>query len=195
MALTQQTDIQIALEILLEETEGEISRINHLGAQAFDAGDYASVDEIRTQAQQLRSFREKVTALAQEWEQLQQALGLSLEPSATRVTERRYLGRAPQGQMTPREEYRIPLLQVLEENNGSAPAVEILKQLERKLADRLNEIDYEILPSAPNEPRWRKNANWIRFELVREGLMRKDSRRGIWEISEAGRRYLKSHQQ
>jgi hypothetical protein len=46
-------------------------------------------------------------------------------------------------------------------------------------------VDYaRVMRSAPNEPRWRKNANWIRFALVREGVTRKDSHRGIGEISE-----------
>ncbi|RMH13146.1 MAG: hypothetical protein D6698_14360, partial [Gammaproteobacteria bacterium] len=37
---------------------------------------------------------------------------------------------------------------------------------------------------------WRNTAQWCRNTMVREGLMKSDSPYGIWEITEAGRKYL-----
>ena len=34
-------------------------------------------------------------------------------------------------------------------------------------------------------PRWKKNVQWIRFDLVERGVMKKDSQRGVWELSES----------
>ena len=38
--------------------------------------------------------------------------------------------------------------------------------------------------------RWRNTAHWARYELVQDGLLKDDSKRGIWEISEKGRQFL-----
>ena len=38
---------------------------------------------------------------------------------------------------------------------------------------------------------WHKEANFARFLMVQEGLLKKGSPRGLWEITEAGRTFLK----
>ena len=50
-------------------------------------------------------------------------------------------------------------------------------------AGHLNDYDYQPLPSDPNTIRWRNTAQWCRNTMVREGLLKSDSPRGIWEIS------------
>jgi len=54
----------------------------------------------------------------------------------------------------------------------------------------LRDVDYQPLASDPELPRWRNAAQWARNSMVQEGLLRDDSPRGIWEISEAGKRWL-----
>jgi len=39
------------------------------------------------------------------------------------------------------------------------------------------------LRSNPKEVHWRNRAQWYRNTLLREGLLKSDSPRGIWEIS------------
>ncbi len=34
---------------------------------------------------------------------------------------------------------------------------------------------------------WRNSAQWARNSMVQEGLLKADSPRGVWNISEAGR--------
>jgi len=48
-------------------------------------------------------------------------------------------------------------------------------------------VDYEPLASDPEMLRWRNTAQWARNSMVKEGLLKSNSPRGIWEISEAGR--------
>jgi restriction system protein len=43
-------------------------------------------------------------------------------------------------------------------------------------------------------PRWRNTAQWARNSLREEGLIRDDSPRGIWEITDKGRQWLKAEE-
>jgi Mrr N-terminal domain len=54
----------------------------------------------------------------------------------------------------------------------------------------LRDVPYEPLASAPDMPRWKNAAQWARNSMVKEGLLRSNSPRGIWESSEAGTRFL-----
>jgi hypothetical protein len=65
---------------------------------------------------------------------------------------------------------------------------EVLDLVEKKMKGTLNQYDFEPLSSG--EIRWRNTAQWCRNTLVQEDLMRRDSPRGIWEISEEGRKQL-----
>jgi len=96
------------------------------------------------------------------------------------------------GIKTPQSQYRIPILQVLTELGGQGRINEILERVYEKMEDILNKVDLELLPSG-TDYRWRNTAQWARNTMVNEGLLRNDSPRGIWEITEKGRSYLKEH--
>ena len=96
------------------------------------------------------------------------------------------------GIKTPQSQYRIPILQVLTELGGRGEVNEILEKVYEKMKDILNKVDLELLPSG-TDYRWRNTAQWARNTMVNEGLLRNDSPRGIWEITEKGKIYLKEH--
>ena len=54
------------------------------------------------------------------------------------------------------------------------------------MGGQLRDVDYEPLAFNPETPRWRNAAQWARNSLVREGLLKNDSPRGVWEISDIG---------
>jgi hypothetical protein len=54
----------------------------------------------------------------------------------------------------------------------------------------LKEVDYDPLASDPDLPRWRNAAQWARSMMVKEGLLKADSPRGVWEIADKGRAVL-----
>ena len=83
-------------------------------------------------------------------------------------------------------EFRGPILVVLQEMGGRGHAREVLKAVERRMSNRLSHVDYQILPSG-QQKRWEKSANWERMNMVNDGLLRNDSRRGVWGLTEAGR--------
>lgn len=135
------------------------------------------------------SSGEKVKALQREWASF---TSRGVQPSGQRV-RRRKGKRFPRGRRTPEEAFRRPILEALVELGGSAPLREVLKRVEGKMASTLTPHDREPLPSDPKTLRWKNTAQWCRNTLVREGLMKGDSPHGLWEISEAGREWLRQN--
>jgi len=85
----------------------------------------------------------------------------------------------------PQKEFRIPLLMTLLKFGGRAHAKDVRPLLGAIVAPRLVKGDYESVSTG--DPRWWNAACWERNELVKEGLLRGNSERGIWELSEAGK--------
>ena len=79
------------------------------------------------------------------------------------------------------------------ELGGEAGPQEVIKWVQTQMKDQLKSVDYEALPSNPNVPRWCNLVMWERQNMKAEGLLRDDSPRGIWAISETGRQYLQQH--
>ena len=183
----ENNEVNIAFEILLEEIEGVVNALNEEGAKAFKEGDYEKARSLIEEATRLTEFRERVKNLQKEWE----SLFVSKIPKAKKGKKRITYKRLPRGLRTPEDKFRIPILEALLELGGSAPMNKVLEVVERKMKGVLNEYDYKRLASEPHEIRWKNTAQWCRNTLVREGLLRADSPRGIWEISEKGRRWIK----
>lgn len=98
--------------------------------------------------------------------------------------------RVPNGSLLPETEYDRPLLEALVELGGSAPARSVVEAVGERVKDRLTELDRERLPSGGI--RWENRLQFVRLRLVEEGFMVKESGRGIWAISDEGRRFVAS---
>lgn len=181
-------EVSSAFEILLEEIEAEIDFVNNIGSKGFDARDYERAKEALERAGVLTAFRDKLAALRAEWESLA-AAAESQEDEDTKA-ERRNLGRLRKGLRTPESEYRVPILQALTEMGGSGKAADVLDRVLEMMKPRLRPVDFEPLASGPDNPRWRNAAQWARNSMVNEGLLKRDSPRGVWEITEAGKQRL-----
>jgi hypothetical protein len=110
---------------------------------------------------------------------------LGLDSSAeTTFRDRKAGRRARTGTILSRFEYDVPILTALARRGGSAPMNEVVDDVGEMLAERLTELDKQ--PVRSGEIRWRNRAMWRRLRLVKSGLLKEDSPRGIWELSEAG---------
>jgi hypothetical protein len=89
------------------------------------------------------------------------------------------------GLKTPQQAYRRPILEALHELGGSASVGDVLEVVGKKMKSLLIDIDYQKLPSG-TDIRWRNTAMWERFNLVKDGLLKSESRSGIWELSGKG---------
>jgi len=92
---------------------------------------------------------------------------------------------------TREEAYYVPILQVLADLGGSGKVAEVLDRVGKKMKGILKKADYEPLASSPDNLRWRNAAQWARNSMVNEGLLKKDSPRGVWEITDKGVDYVK----
>ncbi len=188
MSQNDPTNVSAAFEMLLEEIEAEIDFQDQLGARAFGKHDYDAAHKAADYAAQIGAFRERVATFREEWV----ALVLSHQDRKEEElpgTQRSDLGRLPKGVATPQSAYRQPILQVLIEMGGSGRMNDVLKKVEQVMRGRLRPVDYEPHRS-DGVLRWSKSAQWARNRMAREGLLKSDSQRGIWEISEAGRQAL-----
>lgn len=114
-----------------------------------------------------------------------------IEPSITKTTRRIQNGRLPNGQKTPQSAYNQPIMEAIYELGGSAQVGEVLQGVEKKMKSLLTDVDYQKLPSI-NSIRWKNTAQWERFELVKDGLLKSESPRGVWELSSIGLQEIES---
>lgn len=183
------TPIDQLWEELLDGFQALAQSLNQQGSEAFLGGDYELARQLADRASQLEEFCDEVRALFREWKRLEPII---CKQSARELGES---GRLPRGLATPQEAFRRPLLEALVELGGEAPAAEVLALVEQKMQDKLNEFDWQPLPSDPRSVRWRRNVHWCRSGLAQEGLIRSDAPRGIWGITDRGREELARLQQ
>jgi restriction system protein len=182
------TNVSSAFEILLEEVEAEIDFTNGVGSKAFERRDYDKAKEALESSGQLTAFRDKVASLRKEWEDL--AAKAEREEDEETRAERRNLGKLRKGLRTPESAYYKPLLKVIDQMGGSGKVANILDRVKKALKPILKPVDYDPLASSPDMPRWRNTAQWARNSMIRDGLLKADSARGVWEITDRGREML-----
>ena len=182
------TNVLSAFEMLLEEVEAEIDFVNGVGAKAFEGRDYSSAKEALERAGTLATFRDRIAALRKEWAQMA-AVAERDEDEETRE-QRRNLGKLRKGVRTPEAAYYVPILKVLDQMGGSGKVADVLERVGELMKPVLKDVDYAPLASGPENPRWRNAAQWARNSMVHEGLLKADSLRGVWQISEQGRAML-----
>lgn len=106
----------------------------------------------------------------------------SQEPRCDAPPPRR--SRASTGELLPLEDYELPLLRALSGLGGSGPKHQVTDAVEEMLGERLKLRDRE--PLANGEVRWENRLGFARLRAVERGYLRPDSRRGVWELAEAG---------
>jgi len=172
---------------LLEEVRDAIAAVNKAGGAAQTAGRLSEAEQALARAKGLEAIRMELEAIR---ERLTALVGENAPETATRAVKE---GRAPTGRKTPNDAFRVPILRALVALGGSAPMQSVLQHVHDQIGDRFVTVDLQPLPSDPDSVRWKNTAQWCRLRLKHEGLLRDDSPWGVWEISEAGRRWLEEH--
>ena len=88
--------------------------------------------------------------------------------------------------LTPQSEFTLPLLETLVQAGGSLRVSEAIRRIGEKLGGQLTPADRQSIKSG--QIRWQNRAQWQRLRLLRQGYLASDSPRGVWEITENGRR-------
>ena len=76
--------------------------------------------------------------------------------------------------------YREPIIEALKEFGGKGTVDEVLNIVFKKVEPRLTAIDYE--KTQIGLVRWRSTALWERYQMVKEGILKSNSPRGIWVL-------------
>lgn len=152
--------------------------------------------ELAALEQQLGPLLERKQTLARKLAVFKEVLPSSLDgisEAGTEVTRDPGLGPSSsprkRRRFTPVAVYWLPILQALVECGGRARREEVVELVGRKMQDVLTSDDRELLPSGI-EVRWKNRVAWQRENMKRRGLLRDDSPQGIWEITDAGRKWL-----
>jgi hypothetical protein len=92
---------------------------------------------------------------------------------------------------TPVKSYWKPILRVLVEMGGRGRRQKVIQTVGMKMrgAGILTAADFGKLPKS-NLIRWENRVPWQASEMRAIGLINSDSPRGIWEITDAGRKWL-----
>ena len=202
-------EVLTAFDLLLSELDSEKERIADEIKKAILKDDFEDEKRLRGKIRLIEDFTKDVKRLREKWismssEDFEESFGPLQEderekaeelPSIFRVlsssddklksSERRRRRDLNLG--VSRQEYKMVILETLMELGGKGRAGNVLDRVFEKLRDKMTEDDLERLPSG--EARWRKNARWAEYFMVREGLLNPNSPRGIWEVTKEGRRY------
>jgi len=178
------TTVLAGFEILVEEMETEIEFINQAGARAFAARDYEGARVVLEKADQATALREKLAALRAEWERISPAI--TTAGGHAKRNGSHDLSRLRRGIRTREAAYFQPILQVLNQLGGSAEMGEVLERLPKAMKGTLTDVDFEPLAADSELPRWWNTAQWAHNAMVQTGLLKGDSIRGVWEMSETG---------
>jgi hypothetical protein len=94
-------------------------------------------------------------------------------------------------ELTPPSDYWIPILKSILESGEKASRQEVHNHVESRMKDKFKPGDFEV--NRDGTLKWNKQVDYQRLAMVHNGLIRKDSPVGIWEITEIGKRWLQNH--
>lgn len=168
-----------AFDLLLEEVEIVIEEVSKDLSRKAEAQDFVGARESINQAEALTAYRESIIRTQKEG----QMLLPQSSPEKISTTESRGYSKLKKGLRTPQDAYYEPILQILRTLGGSAHMKDVLEKVEERMRGSLREVDYEPLNTDPASIRWRNSAQWARHALVKDGRLKADSPRGIWELA------------
>lgn len=85
------------------------------------------------------------------------------------------------GEITNRDILRSVLIDTLRDMGGRGDVGEIKREMIKRIGDQLTDLDNETLSNG--YARWWYNTQWVRQDLVCDGVLRDDSPRGVWELT------------
>lgn|SRR5262249_13644830 len=98
----------------------------------------------------------------------------------------------PKGPKTPQKAFRLPLFRTLRAMGGGGRTRDVRRLLKKRFATmRLSLNDADLALVSSGDPRWWNAVCWERRECLKEGLLRRDSERGVWELSRKGKKWLR----
>ena len=205
-------DVSSAFELLMSRVQAELDGIHKDGAAAFVDHQYEQARQAATQAEQLVTLGERLAQLRKQWQDLANSWmegslvevgdeegGVPLSvppplgakpvllsepepPSATPERKTRWTA------TTAEEDFHHPIMEALVAMGGSGIKNEVLDRVGQLMHGLLTAVDCSpIRGGDPHTPLWRITAEAAKRPLVREGLLKGDSPKNVWELTDEGR--------
>ena len=178
--MSQTQDLRGAIEGLYAALDAWIEGIQSEGARDLDEGDtesaLAAIERVRALAP-LRAELDDVT---------QRLLAMTEQQEPPPEPD------DPDDSAMGQSAYCLPILRALVELGGKVSSAQVLRRVQDALSCSMTPADREITPGSGN-PRWRSRCYGAAAHLRRKGYLARDSRHGLWEITEAGRAYWDEH--
>jgi hypothetical protein len=179
-------EVKSAIELLLEEVGRTYDVLYQEAQKAVAIHDIDRSQHILEICRKVKAFKEKVENLKSEWDAI--FSGVAYMPTKNGSCRKKKRSRLERGLRTPEEKFILPILEALVELGGEAHARDVLKLVHAKMKNILNTYDYEDL-SSNNQKRWENTAQWVKYKMVEEGLLDRNVPRGVWRITEKGRKF------
>lgn len=173
----EKTEKQI-LEVTLKELNRAISSLSKQGIMVPEALEYEQMrlsEKLSTKSENELAFTRLINGLE---EILREVNPQSKSNRA--VTRTRPSNKSPK---TPESVLREYIIEALRYFGGSSPKRDVHSYIEEALKDRFLPGDFEWRDST-NEYAWKNNVDWARSHLVDQGVMKKGSPIGIWELND-----------
>jgi len=175
-------------EALVAEQEAQLKVIARAVDQLEKSG-VAVPDMLRAEKSRLvlalasyTESRQMLTQLADEFDELLKNLRerLGQNGAGAEIKPRQKRSKLPR---TSKEALRLLIIQSLESRHGKATVSEVKADLSKFLDGKLLAGDLEYRQDGKTLV-WLNNVQWERLQMCRDGLIRNDSKSGVWELAE-----------
>ena len=133
-----------------------------------------------------REARQALAQLADELAEILADLRERIGQAVTKTPDAKPRAKRPKLPKTAKQVLREEIVLALKQLGGKAKVSDVIEEMTRQLDGKLLPGDL-VWREATNEPAWQNNAKWERYQMVQDGVLRGDSPRGVWELSEDNR--------
>ena len=140
----------------------------------------------------IEQFKKKADEAREKLKAVDVLLGQSATPHVAHVSGTATSTVSPTASetaFTPVHAYWPAILESLVEFGGRAQREKVVERVGEKLESHLTAADRQLLPSGL-DVRWKNRVAWQRLNMVNQGLLKRNAPRGVWEITDAGRKWL-----
>ena len=175
----------------MKDKREQLKAVSRSIGQHFEAKGVPVPDELRKLKMSLMSETEQAEKATRDLVELQKGLQdivhslNKLNNSKIRNPQREgsvKTKRQRAGDQTHRSYYKPLIVKYLKSKGGSARASEVLKWIENYMQDKFLPDDFKIRRGGWHA--WENYVHWARYALVKEGTLKNDSPKGLWELKE-----------
>ncbi len=175
-------DVAQEKEAQLREIARTIERLEKAGVPVPDTlrGEKTRLaSELAAQSEGLTTLNRLADGMEAVLQDLKERIGRNGHPAGNRKQRRK----RSLSLKTGKEVLREQILQALRKLGGSGRVAEVIEEIGKQLEGKLLPGDLEWR-EATNEYAWQNNVKWERYQMIKDGLLRSDSPRGHWQLSE-----------